>query len=265
MGTRLPVGMVGRRTPSRRMGLSLVGVAAVCCVVALSTQPARGDSSVSTIPLAVSGMASSEGKSKTLLNTLESLFKKNCELLSKLRVELNDFSDGLESLRELADSKLKGAFAAGGDTGDAAAAEPQQEPDAAEPQQEPEEAASPDSPQEEMPGEPAELERQPSKDEHKVVERQPSSDHDPLLDRQGLRTTNTNSEGGVRGDQPIPLQLKDIRRTISMDDIVLTEDDEQDTKPMDEVCLCLLRSCLPPYARWLTNLCGNQRMTAWLC
>ena len=257
MGTRLPVGMVGRRTPSRRMGLSLVGVAAVCYVMALSTQPARGDSSVSTIPLAVSGMASSEGKSKTLLNTLESLFKKNCELLSKLRVELNDFSDGLESLRELADSKLKGAFAAGGDTGDAAAAEPQEEPG---------EAASPDSPEKEIPEEPAELERQPSKDEHTVVERQPSSDHDPLLDRQGLRTTNTNSEGGVRGDQPIPLQLKDIRRTISMDDIVLTEDDEQDTKPMDEVCVfCLLRSCLPPYARCVKNLCGNQRMTAWLC
>ena len=60
----------------------------------------------------------------------------------------------------------------------------------------------------------------------------------------------------MRGDQPIPLQLKDIRRTISMDDIVLTEDDEQDTKPMDEVCVFVFCAPVCPLTRGVSKTCA---------
>jgi len=52
------------------------------------------------------------------------------------------------------------------------------------------------------------------------------------------------SQNMQRDDVAIPLHMKYVRRTQSMDEIVLTEDDDQDTKPLEEiVCFLDLDKC----------------------
>lgn len=188
-----------------------------------------------------------------MLSSLEALFKKNCELLGKLRVELNDFSDGLDSLRELAcraDSKLKYAFGSNY-VGASDSGSPYGTPAQETPQPSP---AAPDLP----------VLRETSVDrdtsvslrdtsvtswrdtsvsqETRDASMTPGADqlpHDPYRERKGRQTSEI-----TRGDLSTPLQLKNIRRTVSMDDIVLTEEDEMDLKPMDEVvCFLDLDKC----------------------
>ena len=243
------------RAADMRARLRVPIALAVCVMSAVSTLPgARGDS-VSALPHAPlpSGMAGSEGKGKGLLSSLEALFKKNCELLGKLRVELNDFSDGLDSLRELAcraDSKLKYAFGSNY-VGASDSGSPYGTPAQETPQPSP---AAPDLP----------VLRETSVDrdtsvslrdtsvtswrdtsvsqETRDASMTPGADqlpHDPYRERKGRQTSEI-----TRGDLSTPLQLKNIRRTVSMDDIVLTEEDEMDLKPMDEVvCFLDLDKC----------------------
>jgi len=145
-------------------------------------------------------LVSADGKSKGLLTSLEALFKKNCELLGKLRVELNDFSDGLDSLRELADSKLKGTFAAESLANESASTL--------------ESRVTPS----EQPSEPALADRQ-------AVVHKDNEANDPRFDRKGLRASNHME----RGEQLTAPQMKHLRRHGSMDEIVLTEEDELGT------------------------------------
>ena len=230
---------VGMRVP--RANRPLAVALAICTLAAVATLPgARGDS-VSMLPHVSqplsSGMAGSEGKGKGLLTSLEALFKKNCELLGKLRVELNDFNNGLDSLRELAcraDSKLKYAFGSNYVGASSESGSPYPALETPPPQQSP---AVPDA----VP--PVLRETSADRDTSMSLETRDTSmtpgAHDPFRERKGRQTSEM-----TRGDLPSPLQLKNIRRTESMDDIVLTEEDEMDLKPMDEVvCFLDLDKC----------------------
>jgi len=63
---------------------------------------------------------------------------------------------------------------------------------------------------------------------------------DPRYDRKGLRASNPMQ----RGDQHTPPQMKHLRRHGSMDEIVLTEEDELGARPVDEVvCFLDLDKC----------------------
>jgi len=196
-------------------------------VIAINALPtSRGDSSV--VPHVVSGLGASEGKSRGLLNSLEALFKKNSELLGKLRVELNDFSDGLESLRELANTKLVGAFYSPTVTSSSSAQEPSALQVPAGPN---EPTEKPAAQQAASIGHTTAIEQVRAKPNEIKLE-------DPYTDREGLRTSTLME----RGDESN--RIKRIRRSHSEADIVLTEEDEQNTKPMDEVvCFMDLDKC----------------------
>jgi hypothetical protein len=162
------------------------------------------------------------------LNSLEALFKKNSELLGKLRVELNDFSDGLESLRELANTKLVGAFYSPPVTSSSSAQEPSalQVP------------AGPNEPTEKPAAQQAASIGQTTAIEQVRAKANEIKLEDPYTDREGLRTSTLME----RGDESN--RIKRIRRSHSEADIVLTEEDEQNTKPMDEVvCFMDLDKC----------------------
>jgi len=246
---RNPLVLMEAAAPGGQRGLSRLAAGmrvpvalAVCVLAAVATLPGAQGDSVSTLPHVSqplsSGMAGSEGKGKGLLTSLEALFKKNCELLGKLRVELNDFNNGLDSLRELAcraDSKLKYAFGsnyvvASSESGSPYPALETPPP----PQQSP---AVPDAVPRVL------RETSADRDTSMSLETRDTSmtpgAHDPFRERKGRQTSEM-----TRGDLPSPLQLKNIRRTESMDDIVLTEEDEMDFKPMDEVvCFLDLDKC----------------------
>jgi len=172
------------------------------CVLAAAAVPRASGGSVTTTPLpnTMPNLASADGKSKGLLTSLEALFKKNCELLGKLRVELNDFSDGLDSLRELADSKLKGTFAA-------------------------ESLANESASTLESRVTPSEQPSEPVQADHRAVVHKDNEANDPRFDRKGLRASNHME----RGEQLTAPQMKHLRRHGSMDEIVLTEEDELGT------------------------------------
>ena len=218
----METGSVANRVRGLRRLIPSAAIATACVVAIMAAPCARGDS-VSALPHAP-GLTGPEGKGKGLLTSLETLFKKNCELLGKLRVELNDFSEGLDSLRELAcraDSKLKYAFGSNY-IGSYST----------------ESTSSYDSGSVTAKSTPEAQETPAARDS--TAEREVSPHEDPANDRQGLRASSPM----LRGDLGMPMQLNHIRRTMSIEDIVLTEEDEQDTKPMDEVvCFLDLDKC----------------------